>query len=291
MSTEPGVTGMKSLVRQAICSTGRSRLISQCLWHPLSRASQLAIRDQGWAHLHRQDELDAAIASLQSACEVESGPFAGLQYPTAKSVGSTLYAKLLGCYELEVVGAIEEAIARTPSVVVDIGAAEGYYAIGLALRLPGARIVAYDTDSTARDCCIKMAAANGVASQVTIHGLCDQATLKAFTGQRAFLLCDCEGFENTLFDNSMAGALREADILIETHDFIRPLTTKRLRDVLSNTHDVTVLSSVSDFARPTVFPHPSAQHLTIDSQTFLMAEGRPSQMHWLWCKSREPRNA
>lgn len=60
---------------------------------------------------------------------------------------------ILGSYEEELHEVVEEIIARSPAVVVDIGAAEGYYAIGFARRLPKTTVFAIDLDSRARQVC------------------------------------------------------------------------------------------------------------------------------------------
>lgn len=79
---------------------------------------------------------------------VRRGPFAGLRYPSHDAVGSSLWPKLLGSYEAELAPTFEALCATPYRTVVDVGAAEGYYAVGLGLRLgeapprgrlPGAR--------------------------------------------------------------------------------------------------------------------------------------------------------
>ncbi len=84
----------------------------------LSRAGRALVARRGW--------------------EVAGGPFASMQYvPDAFSVAIT--ARLVGCYEAELHNTIEEVIARRPPLVVNVGCAEGYYAVGLARRLPASR--------------------------------------------------------------------------------------------------------------------------------------------------------
>src|SRR4051795_10844916 len=60
---------------------------------------------------------------------VSGGPFAGLVYPDRTPI--SLVPKLLGIYERELHGAIEAAIRAQPDVIVNVGAADGYYAVGL----------------------------------------------------------------------------------------------------------------------------------------------------------------
>jgi hypothetical protein len=53
-----------------------------------------------------------------------------------QAVGSALIPKLLGCYEAELHGVIACALNTTYDTIIDIGCAEGYYAVGLALHFP-----------------------------------------------------------------------------------------------------------------------------------------------------------
>ncbi len=68
---------------------------------------------------------------------VQSGPFNGMKLPRESAWKETHLAPLLlGCYEEELHGLIEQQISRmkdfdrAPNIVV-VGAAEGYYAIGM----------------------------------------------------------------------------------------------------------------------------------------------------------------
>ena len=52
--------------------------------------------------------------------------------------------KLLGQYETVFHDPIERAIAESPRLIVNVGCADGYYAVGLALRAAGAHVLAHD---------------------------------------------------------------------------------------------------------------------------------------------------
>src|SRR5262245_41340678 len=71
---------------------------------------------------------------------VQRGPFAGMVYPDHAAVGSTLYPKLLGSYERELHQTVDDIVRLGYDTVVDIGAAEGYYAVGLAMKMPGTQV-------------------------------------------------------------------------------------------------------------------------------------------------------
>src|SRR5438094_9802013 len=66
---------------------------------------------------------------------VLNGPFRGLQYPSAEAICSAILPKLLGSYEKELHCTIERLCNTDCSVVVDVGCAEGFYAVGFARRL------------------------------------------------------------------------------------------------------------------------------------------------------------
>ena len=75
---------------------------------------------------------------------VSGGPFAGLTYPDREPI--SLVPKLLGIYERELHGAVEAAVLGQPEVIVNVGAADGYYAVGLARRCPSATVHAFEAD-------------------------------------------------------------------------------------------------------------------------------------------------
>ena len=114
--------------------------------------------------------------------------------------GSAYVPKLLGIYERELNPFIEQACAQNFPLIVDVGAAEGYYAIGMALRNPDARVVAFEMEQKGRAALEEMAKLNGVLSRVEIRGKCkteNLAQLLAASG-RALILCDAEGDEEIL---------------------------------------------------------------------------------------------
>src|SRR4051794_40351820 len=69
----------------------------------------------------------------QCGPQVQTGPFAGLEFARASAEGCHV-PKLLGCYERELHGLVEAAVADGYDDIVNIGCAEGYYAVGLARR-------------------------------------------------------------------------------------------------------------------------------------------------------------
>ena len=102
---------------------------------------------------------------------VAAGPFAGMRYVRG-AVGSVLPPKLLGLYERELHTAIARIVAAAPDEVVDAGAAEGYYAVGLARALPRCRVTAFEIGQYA------------VAGHFTLHRAVHEKTFDGAGGQR-----------------------------------------------------------------------------------------------------------
>lgn len=214
---------------------------------------------------------------------VLGGPFRGLRYEE-NSVGSVLLAKLVGTYERELDEIVERIVARAPDVIVNAGAGEGYYAVGLATRVPDARVIAFETSQHGRDLIARLAARNRVVGRVSIHGLCTTESLRdALDRARSpVVVMDVEGAEMELLDLSLVPALARCPILVEIHDFVRPVGdtlarrfagTHRLEEIQSRPRTIADLPPALRLLAPT----PWRKKLFI-----AMDEERPGPMRWFW---------
>ena len=203
---------------------------------------------------------------------VRHGPFAGLRYlPEAASLG-----KLVGAYEREVQAAVEELIAAAPDTVIDVGCAEGYYAVGLARRLPRAAVYAFDVDQRARRLCAEMARLNGVAERVRIEGRCSTERLGQFSdAARVVLLLDCEGCELDLLRPDLVPSLRRWAILVELHEFLHPDAWRTIGERFEKTHGLELIEEAPDGSEI-----PELKALRPKKRRLALDEHRPAQMRW-----------
>ncbi len=214
---------------------------------------------------------------------VRNGPFKGMKYPDFKSEGSTLFPKFLGSYERELHPLFGKILDSDYSEVVDVGCAEGYYAVGMALRLPKARIFAYDISEKARSQCAKMARLNGVDDRVTIAAHCDPQTLTNLgLTRKALVISDCEGYEKTLFSPQVVTALAAHDVLIETHDVFDISISPELRKRFAATHRLQVISSVDDVQKALYYDYAELAPYDTEQRKKLLAERRRSIMEWFF---------
>lgn len=212
---------------------------------------------------------------------VQSGPFAGMAY-ISESVCSSLVPKLLGSYEGELHEVLRQILSGEYETVIDIGCAEGYYAVGLALGLPRARVYAFDIDTRARELCTRLAEANNVAERVIVAGECNHEKLNSLIRGRTLIVCDCEGCELQLLDPARAPELRKSDLLIELHDLIIPDITPTLISRFTQTHQITLIDA--EDRDPGAFP--ILKDFDQLTQRTAVAEFRDGPMQWGYLQAR-----
>jgi hypothetical protein len=227
------------------------------------------------------------LASARTNGCIPRGPFTGMRYITG-SVGSALIPKLLGIYERELNEYVERACSLNFPLIVDIGAAEGYYAIGLARRNSNARIVAFEMETKGQIALKEMAERNNVAERVEIRGKCELEDLQATLADvdHAFVVCDTEGYEDVLLKPDAVPALKRATILVELHDFIIPGITEELKKRFGQSHRIEhVWQQPRSRAE---FPYCTLGTMLLPKSylDWAVSEWRPVRMAWLWMEPK-----
>jgi hypothetical protein len=234
------------------------------------------------AHRRLMNELHSAANATFPERKVLEGPFQGLEYPDWRGHGSAVFAKLLGTYEAELYPFVESVLASSPKTVIDIGCAEGFYAVGSARALPHAEVIAADLSVAARQLCSRMAKINGVAERIQVVGRVTRDDLLAFSAKpTGWLIADCEGGEAELFDENIFKSFAGWFILIEMHEFLVPGVEDRLITEALKTHAVEVIDSVDDYRRERRWPRPSVDAVPKQLRHEFYREGRPGLMRWI----------
>ena len=223
---------------------------------------------------------------------IPQGPFSGMRY-IRNSVGSAYVPKLLGIYERELNDYVEEACASKFPLIVDIGAAEGYYAVGMSLRNPNASIIAFEMEERGRRALQEMATLNGVGSRIQVREKCGCADLRAALGysDRALVICDVEGDEEKLLDPASVPALARTQLLVETHDFVSRGVTKRLIERFTLTHKVRCIWQEARNQKEMPYRTLVTALLPRRYLNWAVSEWRPEKMSWLWMEPRTSANA
>lgn len=225
----------------------------------------------------------ARLVRRRTGARVAAGPFAGMNYIT-QSHGSAYIPKILGIYERELHDCLEDMIQRHPKVLIDIGAAEGYYAVGIARRLPELQVVAYEMDRDGQEKVKMLSNLNDVQDRVEVKGQCEpQELAQALRDvKNAAIICDVEGYEATLLDLELLPALRFATILVELHEFAVPHVTELLRGRFQHSHSI--MEIWQEPRSRAEFPYVSliTKLLPTAYLDWAVSEWRPNQMSWLW---------
>jgi hypothetical protein len=173
--------------------------------------------------------------------QVAAGPFKGAQLiPSALEHD---WNKLMGIYEFYLHGAIESAIASRPPLCIDVGAAEGYYTLGLAHRLPKSRHIAFEMIDETRSKLVR--AARSLQASIQAKGKCtpEELTADVRSSERGFLLMDCEGYEEHLLAPSTRDPLAGWLILLELSYFQAAGTGFTIPELFAVTHDVAITNA------------------------------------------------
>ena len=257
----------------------------------------LALREERQIHalcrrtgmLDLQDKLLDAIGAT-----IAAGPFSGMRYLNSSS-GSVLGAKILGCYEAELHGIISEVCDWRPDVLIDIGAAEGYYAVGFA-RLLGnsgtgandSTVVAFEGNFIARQRLARLARANDVRTRLEIYGFASPPVLSSHlqSAKRPVVWCDIEGGEHDLLDPSRIAGLDKAMIVLETHEAITGHPADIIVERFATTHTHQRIKkqdrAVSDWFSPSL-----SGIFSTSEQTLLVNELRGVENDWMVLRPRK----
>lgn len=136
---------------------------------------------------------------------------------------------------------IEQAIQKQYATILNIGYAEGYYAVGMARHMPATRVLAHDLNPKAQEISTALAQKNSVSDRVTIGGMFSPGDFAAHAGQDVLLMCDIEGAERELLNPELAPALKGMDVIVESHECLIQGITQLLIDRFKGTHQITLV--------------------------------------------------
>jgi hypothetical protein len=169
---------------------------------------------------------------------VQSGPFEGMTIRRI-ATGSLSGPRLLGCYEQELHGLVRNSGHYRR--LVNVGCAEGYYAVGFARLYPNLQVVAYDIDPVSRRACAELAELNGVASRIDIRAEFNADEMAKMDEPGTVVWMDIEGAEVPILDSLGPTLGSNCDWVIETH----PVSGGNSLDVIlrhfADTHDATII--------------------------------------------------
>ena len=242
--------------------------------------------------LRRRVQLGKLLA-VEFNNQVRYGPFRGLKLPeqTRWGGGGDVGSMLLGLYEQELLQALQalQALPRTRSVLVDLGAANGYYGLGALVNHLFDYSYCYERSPASREILRVASQDNGLAQRVSIQGAAEPGFWHSISHPLSdcVVMVDIEGGEFDLLDEAFFAAFRQSIVFVELHDWFYADGAERLarlRERASRTFAITELTtSARDLSA-----FSELSRLSDDDRWILCSEGRGRRMTW-W--RLEPRNS
>jgi len=232
----------------------------------------------------RRYRLSQRLASTLNST-VAYGPFAGLKLDTNSWWGAAdRGSMLLGIYELEVLNWMD--VARSGrSILVDLGAADGYYAIGALKSGWVEHAYCFEMSEAGRTAIQQNADANGVGDRVTVLGIATPSFVQDLVRDydvdisQCLVLIDIEGAEFEVLTRATLQELAQAAVVIELHEEpgVSPSKIDALVTACSGIFETSILTmgarDLSGFAELQSWPD--------DDRWALCSESRAYQMRWL----------
>lgn len=168
---------------------------------------------------------------------IQLGPFKGLNLTKETNISKGVLAmKIFGLYEEAVVEEIIKMGAFND--VVDIGAADGYFPLGLLKAKLATRTICFEATEKGQASILANAKINNCEGDVKIFGSADDTILdklKAaeFTAKNSLLICDIEGGEFEIFSKEFFKSIHGVSLIIELHDRVQGRSLDLRRDLIS----------------------------------------------------------
>lgn len=214
---------------------------------------------------------------------VAYGPFKGLKFVEESHwSASDRGGMILGLYEQEILNELK-TIPQHFSVFIDLGAADGYYGVGVLVGGLFAKSYCFELNEIGRSIIGKNAETNSVASRVVVKAEATKQTIAEIPQDErnsAVLFVDIEGGEFELFDASIFHNFKKSIIFVEIHDFFYKDGKEKLKKLVSDSELTHHVKEIRMGARNlSVFPE---LHAWNDFDRWILcAEGRAQLMTWL----------
>lgn len=219
------------------------------------------------------------------------GPLRGFRLNEQQAWGQgDLAPKLLGLYEQEVLERIS-AQQKTWDCVINLGAGDGYYGVGLVKSGFAERSFCFEQSAEGQAALKISVEANQVADRVTILGIAEQdfldkPELQGVDLTRTLVIIDIEGGEFNLLTADLLHRLRGAQVIVELHGGFIPKVPDiefRFLALLQKYFTCEVLAMGNrDLSQ--IYELVSLG----DSDRWLTcSEGRPFLMRWVHCMPKE----
>lgn len=153
---------------------------------------------------------------------IQEGVFKGLQLSSDTNISNgALAMKIFGLYEQIV---IEEIVSAGPfNDCIDIGAADGYFPLGMLKAGLAKRTICFEATTKGQTSIKLNAKANNLSDKIVVYSKADETFETKlheanYQPQKSLIICDIEGAEFEIFSKEFFNYVHGATIIIELHD-------------------------------------------------------------------------
>ena len=216
--------------------------------------------------------------------KVAYGPFKGMSLPKNLWWGDDRITQTLGIYEEHVLKQLIENRNQGATKLIDIGAADGYFAIGMTFSKIYQTCIAFEISEEGRKRISENAKSNRCEDCIEIHGEADLESLtEALSGpETSTVLIDIEGCEYDLLNDKMLKLLSDSFVICELHNNLIDDGLARERALLQR---ASKYFNTSLIKRETYNPNAFSElnHLDDTHRLIAVSEGRSKNTEWLVC--------
>ena len=194
----------------------------------------------------------------------------------------------LGFYEKEILDIINGFAENEFDTFVDIGAADGYYAVGMLVSKTVKRAFCFEASEIGHAIIKENFELNGSLGQIEVLGRASNNSLQSLTSvdyTKAIILIDIEGAELEVVDANFLSQARGANIIIEVHNWANQFSDKyekMLRAIDKDFH----IHVIEPVERPTK-SMPILRSFSDENRALIASEGRPCLMRFIWLKPKK----
>lgn len=226
--------------------------------------------------------LSNILKKMHKNC-IAYGPFKGLKLSSTTHWSAPDHgAMILGLYEQEILQQIC-SLPQKYNTLIDLGAADGYYGIGVLVNHLFSKSYCYEITEKGRTSILENAKLNNLESQVEIRGIATQDFIDEFAQSicdTSVLLIDIEGGEFDLLTKNVFEKFKNSPIFVEIHDFFFADGKNHLNKILSNSKS-THKSSVLTTSNRDLSIFSELKSWNDHDRWLLCSEGRAQQMIWI----------
>ncbi len=213
---------------------------------------------------------------------VAYGPFANMTVNSQTWGDYDINAKILGTYESHVIAELDAISQENHGPFIDIGAADGFFAIGAVLSGITKESYAFEIDASSRRSIANNAFDNNVSGKIHIREVANTHTISDVLKKerKAKILIDIEGSEYDLLDFDFLDEISKCDVIVELHPSLVEHGKEKQKQLISRLENYFYIEFFQKSVLSTT-GFPELEHLSDDKRLLAFSENRAFEMWWM----------